>query len=201
LVGAHRPPHEIAEAAKYRDQYRATYSLIVAPMISEYETEIVSELATHAVSAWTVDDIAQLLDAAVDPYELRPALAPGFASDFLGGVLWERRHGAAKRVAVATELLWRIGWEQQGALIGAADVPHLTEDAAMLLVDQALRAANSTASADRTTIRAAITELTSSRRGAAVVSDDGAGVVIVRPPVITPRPAPRRHRANSPRKR
>lgn len=75
--GTHRPPHDIAEAAKYRDQYHATYSLIVAPMISEYETEIVSELATHAVSAWTVDDIAQLLDAAVDPYELRPALAPG----------------------------------------------------------------------------------------------------------------------------
>ncbi len=36
--------HEIAEAAKYRDQNRATYSLIVAPMISEYETEIVSEI-------------------------------------------------------------------------------------------------------------------------------------------------------------
>jgi hypothetical protein len=199
--GAHRPPHEIAEAAKYRDQYHATYSLIVAPMISEYETEIVSELATHAVSAWTVDDIAQLLDAAVDPHELRPALAPGFGSDYLGGVLWERRHGVAKRVAVATELLWRIGWEQQGALIGAADVPHLTEDAAMLLVDQALRAANSRASADRTTIRAAIAELTSSRLGAAVVGDDGAGVVIVRPPLVAPRSTAGRRFTNPRRKR
>lgn len=100
-----------------------------------------------------------------------------------------------------TELLWRIGWEQQGALVGAADVPHLTEDAAMLLVDQALRAASSTASADRTTIRAAIAELTSSRLGAAVVGDHGAAVVIVRPPVAAPRTAAGRRSTPSRRKR
>ena len=73
--GAHRPPHDIAEAAKYRDDFKADFCLIVAPMISEYETEIVSELATHKVSAWTIDDVALLLDAAVDPYELRSAFA------------------------------------------------------------------------------------------------------------------------------
>jgi hypothetical protein len=84
--------------------------------------------------------------------------------------------------SVATELLWRIGWEQQRALAGVKDVPHLTEDAAMLLVDQALHATHPAASVDRPTIRAAIGELTSPLLAAAIWIDDGAAVVVVRPP-------------------
>jgi len=176
------PRLDVAEAAKYRESFHADVALLVAPSLSEYDTEFNSELATHEISAWTIDDVTQLLDAAVDPMELRAVFVPGLAADHLVDVLWERRHGAAKRVAVAAELLWRIGWEQQRALVGAKDVPHLTEDAAMLLVDQALHATHSAASVDRPTIRAAIAELTSPLLGAATWIDDRSGVVVVRSP-------------------
>jgi hypothetical protein len=180
--GEHIPRLDVAEAAKYREPFHAQFALLVAPALAEYDTEFNSECALHQVSAWTVDDLAQLLDAAVDPVELRAVLVPGLGADHLVDILWARRHGAAKRVAVAAELLWRIGWEQQRALVGATDAPHLTEDAAMLLVDQALRTSNPAASVTRPTIRAAISELTSPRVAAATQIDDGSAIVIVRPP-------------------
>ena len=162
-------------------------------MISEYETEIVSELTTHQVSAWTTDDIAQPARRSRRPVELRPALAPGFGADYLGGVLWERRHSVVKRVAVATELLWgsvRSSKARSSAPLTCGTSPRTQR---CYLVDQALRAANATVSADRTTIRAAITELMSSRSAAALYGDDGAGVVIVLPPEIAAQhPAARR---------
>ena len=194
--GEHIPRFDVAEAAKYRESFRAEFALLVAPALAEYDTEFNMELATHKVSAWTVDDLAQLLEAAVDPYELRAVLVPGLVADHFVDILWTRRHGAAKRVAVATELLWRIGWEQQRALAGSTDPPHLTEDAAMLLVDQALRESNPGASVDRPTIRAAIAELTSPRIAAATHVDGGAAVVIVRPPEPAPKPAARRGQAS-----
>jgi hypothetical protein len=180
------PRLDVAKAAKYREPFHAGIALLVAPALAEYDTELNAELATHGISAWAIDDIAQLLDAAVDPHELRAVLVPGLAADHLGDVLWERRHGAAKRVAVSTELLWSIGWEQQRALAGAKDVPHLTEDAAMLLVDQALHATHPAASVDRPTIRAAIAALTSPPFGAATFIDDKSAVVVVRPPSSPP---------------
>ncbi|MBV8652055.1 MAG: restriction endonuclease [Alphaproteobacteria bacterium] len=179
--GERIPRLDVAEAAKYREAFHADVALLVAPALAEYDTELNAELATHRVSGWTIDDLAQLLDAAVDPHELRPVLVPGLAADYLGDILWARRHGAPKRVAVATELLWRIGWEQQCALVGAAEPPLLTEDAAMLLVDQALQTTNPTASVDRQTIRAAIAELVSPQLSAASFADDDASIVIVRP--------------------
>jgi len=179
--GERIPRLDVAEAAKYREAFRADVALLVAPALAEYDTELNAKLATHRVSGWTIDDLAQLLDAAVDPHELRPILVPGLAADYLGDILWARRHGAPKRVAVVTELLWRIGWEQQCALVGAAEPPHLTEDAAMLLVDQALRATNPAASVDRQTIRAAIAGLVSPRLSAASFTDNGASIVVVRP--------------------
>jgi hypothetical protein len=198
--GEHLPRFDVAEAAKYRESFRAEFALLVAPALAEYDTEFNTELATHRVSAWTVDDLVQLLEAAVDPNELRAVLVPGLGADHLVDVLWERRHGAAKRVAVATELLWRIGWEQQGALAAATDPPHLTEDAAMLLVDQALRETSPSASVDRATVRAAIAELTSPRIAAATYVDGGAAVVIIRPPEAAPKPPARRYASESERK-
>jgi restriction endonuclease len=194
--GAHIPRFDVAEAAKYRESFRAEFALLVAPALAEYDTEFNTELAMHKVSAWTVDDLAQLLEAAVDSYELRTILVPGLGADHLVDILWERRHGAAKRVAVATELLWRIGWEQQRALGDATGPPHLTEDAAMLLVDQALRETNPAASVDRPTIRAAIAELTSPRIAAATHVDGGAAIVIVRPPEFAAKLAARRSHAS-----
>jgi hypothetical protein len=184
-TSSNRFPHvDVPEAAKYRETFNADFAVLVAPELREYESEFNAELIEHKVSAWSIADLEQLLQAAVDPYELRAALVPGLGADHIGQVLWARRHGAPKRVAVAMELLWRIGWEQQCALAGAADVPHITEDAAMLLVDQALHATHPEASVDRNTIRTAIAELASPRLGAATYLDKASAVVIIRPPVV-----------------
>jgi len=182
--GSRIPRLDVAEAAKYREPFHAEVAVLVAPALAEYDTEFNSELKQHKVSAWSIDDIEQLLQAAIDPHELRQALVPGIAADYLGNILWARRHGAAKRVAVTMEVLWRIGWEQQRALAGASDVPHITEDAAMLLIDQALHATHPSASVDRKTLRTAIAELTSPRLGAARYVDDDTALVIVRPPEV-----------------
>jgi hypothetical protein len=180
--GSRIPRLDVAEAAKYRQPFRAVVALLIAPALPEYDTEFNSELKTHHVSAWSNDDIEHLHQASVDPHELRNILVPGIAADYIGNILWARRHGAAKRIAVTTEVLWRIGWEQQRSLVGAIDVPHITEDAAMLLVDQALHATHPSASVDRETIRSAIAELTSPRLGAARSIDNKAAIVFVRPP-------------------
>ena len=182
--GSRIPRLDVAEAAKYREPFHAEVAVLVAPALAEYDTEFNSELKTHKVSAWSTDDIEQLLQAAVDPHELRQALIPGIAADYLGNILWARHHGAAKRVAVTMEVLWRISWQQQRALMGASDVPHITEDVAMLLVDQALHETHAAASVDRKTIRTAIAELTSPRLGAARYADDGNALVILRPPEV-----------------
>jgi len=68
--------------------------VLVAPELREYESEFNAELIEHKVSAWSIADLEQLLQAAVDPYELRAALVPGLGADHIGQVLWARRHGA-----------------------------------------------------------------------------------------------------------
>ena len=182
------PRLDVAEAAKYRSAFHADLALLVAPALAEYDREFNSELKVHEVSAWSVDDLAQLLEIGADPHEIRPLVVPGIAADYLGDLLWERRHGRAKRVAVAAELLWNAAWEQQRSIIGAADVPIINEDGAMLLVDQALRACGSAASADRTVIRRAIAKLTSPESGAAIQTDAG-GLTVLRPPAHASSPA------------
>ncbi|HEY9085768.1 MAG TPA: hypothetical protein VIN40_07530 [Candidatus Tyrphobacter sp.] len=69
--------------------------MLIGPSYRE-ATELASELHTHGVSAWTVDDLCALLEAGSDPYEMRPLFAPGFASDVLPALMWERNHGHAK---------------------------------------------------------------------------------------------------------
>ncbi|HEV2738138.1 MAG TPA: restriction endonuclease [Candidatus Elarobacter sp.] len=105
--GEHIPRFDVAEAAKYREPFRAEFALLVAPALAEYDTEFNMELATHKVSAWTVDDLAQLLEAAVDPYELRAVLVPGLAADHFVDILWARRH--TRRCRDGTSLAHRLG--------------------------------------------------------------------------------------------
>ena len=131
---------DAVEASKYRDAYHAQYAILVGPAFGA-EVAFASELQTHHVAAFTVNDLAKLLEAASDPAELRPLFEQGLASDRIGDLLWNRQHGVAKRVAVVTEIIAERGWRQQ--LLAAqtgdpSDAPSLTEDAAMMLIDQVL---------------------------------------------------------------
>ena len=165
----------VFEAAKFREPFGAQYSALVGRAFSG-EVELVKELHNHGVSAWTVADLQTLLRLDADPVEMRPLFEPGFAGDALDDLLWERRHGRAKRVRIIAETLVRTAAATQTAERLPGDAPHLDEDAAMLLVDQDLGAQGSTARCSRDDVRAAIAYL-ENPLVAAVVRDASGGIV------------------------
>lgn len=159
---AYVPRPDVAEAAKWRDTHGADYAIIVGPSFSEADAEFSAELDLHRVSAWSVDDVIAALRIAADPDELRAVFEPGFAEDHLAALVWERTHGLAKRVAVTVQLLRDAAWRRQLGVLGHRDdAPTITEDAAMLLVDEELEKRGSTAVTTRTEIQAAFAYLTS----------------------------------------
>ncbi|HTU80680.1 MAG TPA: hypothetical protein VMF61_01035 [Candidatus Acidoferrales bacterium] len=146
----------VFEASKFRDSYRARYCALVGRAFSG-EIEVVKELHNHGVSAWTIDDLQTLLRIAAGALEIEPLFTPGFAAEALDDLLWERRHGRAKRVRIVAESILRAGWATQASYAGqAGDAPRLTEDALMLLVDQDLAAQGSRAACSRDDVRAAL---------------------------------------------
>ncbi|TAM73889.1 hypothetical protein EPN44_12520 [bacterium] len=87
---------------------------------------------------------------------MRALLAPGFAADATADLLWNRAHGEAKRVADVAAYVRQRGWAAQvtaAAEGGRANAPKLTEDAAMLMVDEALRLAGSAQACTRDEVR------------------------------------------------
>lgn len=129
---------------------------------SSGEIELVKELQNHGVSAWTVDDLETLLRSRSNPSEMRPLFAPGFAADPLDDLLWERHHGRAKRVQLIADAIVRTGWATQAGYRGApSEAPRITEDVAMVLVDQDLAAQGSHATCSRADVQAAIEYLAS----------------------------------------
>lgn len=168
------------EAQKYRTPYGAQFCALIGSAFGD-EIELAKELQTHGVSAWTVEDLQTLLRMGANPYEMRVLFAPGFAADRLEDVAWERAHGAAKRVRYVVETLQASVWAMQVAQAPRnvpGDQPVVTEDAAMLMVDQALRAAGSTAVCDRQTVRDAFAYMTNPMVGVAVMTADGGGLVV-----------------------
>lgn len=169
------PRPDVAEAAKFRDDFAAQYCTLVGPMFSD-EIELLAELQLHRVTAITVPDLQTLLHVGVGALEIERVLAPGYASDVLADVLWERAHGAAKRVATVAQLVAREGWKaqvvaaEQGA---AADAPPLTVEAAMLVVDEALRALGSARACTRAEVEEAFAWLSSPNVGLAIRDADG----------------------------
>ncbi|MBV9720169.1 MAG: hypothetical protein JOZ77_12690 [Candidatus Eremiobacteraeota bacterium] len=146
----------VFEAAKYKDAFGAQFSALVGRAFSG-EIELVKELHNHGVSAWTVDDLETLLRIGANAFEMRPLFAPGFAADALDDVLWERHHGRAKRVRLIADAIVRTGRITQAGYSGASsEAPRITEDVAMVLVDQDLAANGSSATCTRADVRAAI---------------------------------------------
>lgn len=156
-------PHpDVAEAAKWIDQYGAQFNALVGPDFPD-ETEFHSELLLHRVSAWTIDDVCTALEKRLDPLELRACFASGYAGDAMVDVLWERNHGERKRVLYAAETIAREGWAAQvaaAAQADPADAPHLTIDAAMLLVQTELTRAGAKRACTRVEVQQAFEYLT-----------------------------------------
>ena len=172
---------DCAEVAKEVVALKGAYGILVGPAFSD-ETELLSELQTHRVTALTVPDLQTLLQLAANPLEIEEILAPGYASDVLPDFLWNRRHGKTKRVATVAAILREEGWKAQTVAAeqgGSQNAPLLTIDAAMLLVDEALRARGSTQACTREEVVSAFAWLTSPVTGAAALWSDG--IVILHP--------------------
>ncbi len=141
-------------------------------------------MKNHGVSLWGNDDLAMALQHEFTLMELLPAFASGVvASDVLPDILWERNHGCAKHALIVTQSIRSAGWATQTGAAqagGAADAPVLTEDAAMLLVDQELLAQGCRVACTREQVRAAFEWLTNPLTGIAVWTPDRGGIVIVR---------------------
>ena len=154
----------VAEAAKYREQYEADYCLLVGPGFAP-RTTFASELQVHGVSAWTIDDLAAVVHAGFDPDRLRPLFVPGLAADIVEDAVWDAAHGEAKRIAAICEILESIAARQQRVALAApaAEAPHLDVDAAMLILDEHFAAGNSPARCTRADVEAAFAWLTHPR--------------------------------------
>jgi hypothetical protein len=171
---------DVAEAAKYRDAYAADFATLVGPAFPNEQT-VTNELHEHRVSAWTIDDLAELLAIGATTVEMRPLFEPGFVSDRIASVRWSREHGTAKRVAFVCETLQTLGaLAQRRAPHDSANAPLLTEDAAMMLVDGALGAAGAPVSCARDDVQAAFAYLTSPlvRRAVTAGAERGAVVIV-----------------------
>ncbi len=164
-----------SEPAKFRDRYGATAALIVAPGIKQEQT-FFSELKAHDVAFWTVDDLIEALQNDVDSYECRELFKGGAVHDRLHDLIWNRTHGPEKRALVIRSFLQRQGFAAQRDLVGQvpwSEMPALTLDVAMVLVEGALRRAGATGGATRDEIRAAMDDLVRSFDAIAVPEHDG----------------------------
>jgi hypothetical protein len=171
---------DAAEAVKYRDAFGARYAALVGPSFSNEQT-LAAELQTHAVSAWTIDDLAELLAIGANPYEIESLFAPGFVSDRIAQIRWTREHGQAKRVAFICETLRSLGRQAQVHAAGdPGNAPHLTTDAAMFLVDAHLATLGIPLSCSREDMEAAFAYLTSPLMAAAVwATSERTSIVLV----------------------
>ena|GEM_PF-456306 len=170
----------VVEAAKYRTTYGASFCALVGPAFGA-ETAFASELHTHGVSAWTVDDLAAVIQAGFDPAELRALFAPGLVADVVDDAVWSATHGEAKRVGAICDAIEAIAVRAQRVAIGTApgDAPLLDVDAAMMLLDEHFAASESAARCSRGDVLAAFDWLTHPRVGRAIWTGEDRRAIVV----------------------
>ncbi|HEY3676468.1 MAG TPA: hypothetical protein VGK84_10805, partial [Candidatus Tumulicola sp.] len=172
------------EAAKFREGYKAQFSVLIGHEFSA-ELELLDELRNHRVTAVSVSDLLTLLRIDATAREFRTLLVPGYCSDELEGVTWERRHGAAKRVSTIANLIVREGWKQQKSLArldSPKDIPQFTIEHMFEIVDAAIVQAGSAQGCIRADVVRAFELITGPTDGRAVWTDnDCSSIVIVRP--------------------
>jgi DNA primase len=172
---------DVAEAAKFREPFNAQLSVLVGPEFPE-ETELLTELHVHSVTAVTIADLQTLLHINATALEIQTIIQPGYACDVIADLLWHRRHGQAKRVKTLAYLVQREAWNAQTTSAkqgGRANAPQITVDAAMLIVDEALRAAGSTQACTRDEVNLAFELLTNPAIGSAAWSDASRSSLVV----------------------
>jgi hypothetical protein len=169
----------VFEASKFKETYGAQFCALVGRAFSG-EIALVKELHNHGVSAWTVDDLSGLLRTGANALEMKALFAPGFASDALDDLRWERSHGRAKRVRIIADTIVRTGRTTQAGYRGdPTQAPRITEDVAMVLVDQDLAAQGSAATCSRADVRAAFDYLVNPLVGQAIKDETDGSVVIL----------------------
>ena len=170
----------VVEAAKYRAPYGASFCALVGPAFGA-ETAFASELHTHGVSAWTVDDLAAVVHAGFDPAELRALFGPGLVADVVDDAVWSAAHGEAKRVGAICDAIEAIAVRAQRVAIGTApgDAPLLDADAAMMLLDEHFAASESAARCSRGDVLAAFDWLTHPRVGRAIWTGEDRRAIVV----------------------
>jgi len=182
--GASEGASDVYEAAKFKDAYRGQYCFLLNAEPVSNQSATFAESKNHGVSLWTIDDLALALRENLSPEEVKPAFAPGIiAGDVLPDILWIRDHGEAKRVRIVANIIRRVGWITQCAAAQAgppSDAPILTEDAAMLVVDQKLAARGCHVNCTREEVRLAFAWLTDPTVGIAMWTADKTGIVICR---------------------
>lgn len=173
----------VAEAAKYREPYRADYCALVAPAFDAQLT-FASEMRTHSVAAWTADDLVRAATLRLDCWQMRELFASGYAAGALDDVAWAQIHGPPKRLRAVASLLVEIGLAQQRMAHDLNDTspPHLTADVALIQLDARLNAAGSTNGPTREEVGAAFTWLTSPYVGRAIWTSEDHTAIVVRPP-------------------
>ncbi len=171
-----------SEVSKFREAYNADYCIMVGPHFLD-DLEFLQELQAHNVTAMALPELQTLLHIAATPLEVRALLKAGYASDLIADLLWERNHGAAKRVATIAFLLQREGWRVQKIAVQQGGRDHavrLTLDAARLMLDEALANAGSSQACATQEVQEAFAYLTSANVGLAKMEGDA--LVILRPP-------------------
>ncbi|MGA8534430.1 MAG: hypothetical protein WB615_10020 [Candidatus Tumulicola sp.] len=181
---------DAVEASKFKDCFGAQFCALVGSKFTQ-ELELAAELQTHGVAAFALDDLQQLLRVRSNPFEMRSLFDPGFAGDRISDLLWERLHGANKRLTLMQRYLCAEGWNQQvafaktGPVPAVSQAPRLTVDAAMLLVDQHLAEEGARAACRRGEVEDAFAYLTNPLVAKAAWLDDRHdALVICTPPPI-----------------
>jgi len=170
-----------AEPAKFREPHGATAAVLVAPGI-KHEAMFLAELKAHDVGYWTVDDLILALQHDVDAYECRELFKGGPVHERMRDLIWNRAHGAEKRALVIRRMLQRQAFDAQRDLVGRVpwtEMPVLTLDLAMVLVERALRTAGVSGGATRDEIRAAMDDLVYASD--AVALPDRGGIIVRTP--------------------
>lgn len=169
-----------AEPARYREPYHAQACALIGPAFNS-KGALLGELHVHGVSVWTVDDLATITQAGMNPHELRHSFEPGFAEDAIADLLWERSHGVRKRVAVISELLQKIASREQHIALTAnpAFAARLTVDAAMICVNESLAESGSEARCERADVQAAFDWMTQPLVASAIWTDAARVGIIV----------------------
>ena len=146
----------VFEASKFKEAYDAQFCALVGRAFSG-EIAVSKELQNHGVSAWTVDDLTKLLRVGANPLEIKALFAPGFASDAV-----EISFGSAPTAALNACASLPMPSFARGSRLNRHTMAihrkrrEITEDVAMVLVDQDLAAQGSSATCSRAEVRAAI---------------------------------------------